>query len=103
MLLQRPGETITREELQKKLWPADTFVDFQQGLNSAMKRLLENGPDIRTFDVHTSIGIRSSRTGIEGPCSRKFGGRVRSLVSNNKRPTVAVKFSWWRGTRSKLV
>jgi TolB-like protein/DNA-binding winged helix-turn-helix (wHTH) protein len=39
MLLQRPGEAITREELQKKLWPADTFVDFEQGLNNAMKRL----------------------------------------------------------------
>ena len=39
MLLGRPGATITREELQKKLWPADTFVDFEQGLNSAMKRL----------------------------------------------------------------
>src|SRR6185295_15022444 len=39
LLLERPGELITREELQKKLWPADTFVDFEQGLNSAMKRL----------------------------------------------------------------
>lgn len=39
MLLQRPGETVTREELQKSLWPADTFVDFEQGLNNAMKRL----------------------------------------------------------------
>ena len=39
MLLERPGEVVTREELQKKLWPADTFVDFEQGLNNAMKRL----------------------------------------------------------------
>src|SRR3984893_5500334 len=39
MLLERPGEIVTREELQKKLWPADTFVDFEQGLNNAMKRL----------------------------------------------------------------
>jgi DNA-binding winged helix-turn-helix (wHTH) protein len=39
MLLERPGETLTREELQEKLWPADTFVDFEQGLNNAMKRL----------------------------------------------------------------
>jgi TolB-like protein/DNA-binding winged helix-turn-helix (wHTH) protein len=39
MLLERPGETVTREELQKKLWPGDTFVDFEQGLNGAMKRL----------------------------------------------------------------
>src|SRR5262249_3757177 len=34
-----PGEVVSREELQKKLWPADTFVDFEQGLNNAMKRL----------------------------------------------------------------
>ena len=39
MLLQHPGDIVTREELQKKLWPADTFVDFEQGLNNAMKRL----------------------------------------------------------------
>src|SRR5437667_3514473 len=39
MLLEQPGATITREELQKKLWPADTFVDFEQGLNNAMNRL----------------------------------------------------------------
>src|SRR5215469_11029763 len=39
MLLERPGETVTREELQEKLWPADTFVDFEQGLNNAMQRL----------------------------------------------------------------
>jgi DNA-binding winged helix-turn-helix (wHTH) protein/Tol biopolymer transport system component len=39
MLLERPGEIVSREELQKKLWPAETFVDFEQGLNNAMKRL----------------------------------------------------------------
>jgi DNA-binding response OmpR family regulator len=39
MLLEHPGEPVTRDELQKKLWPADTFVDFEQGLNNAMKRL----------------------------------------------------------------
>ena len=39
MLLARPGELVTREELQKKLWPQDTFVDFDPSLNAAMKRL----------------------------------------------------------------
>ena len=39
MLLKRPGELVTREELQKKLWPADTFVDFEHSLNAAVKRL----------------------------------------------------------------
>jgi TolB-like protein/DNA-binding winged helix-turn-helix (wHTH) protein/Flp pilus assembly protein TadD len=40
-LLERPGELVTREELQKKLWPADTFVDFEHGLGSAINRLRE--------------------------------------------------------------
>jgi TolB-like protein/DNA-binding winged helix-turn-helix (wHTH) protein/Tfp pilus assembly protein PilF len=39
MLLERPAELVTREELQKKLWPTDTFVDFEHSLNAAVKRL----------------------------------------------------------------
>jgi TolB-like protein/DNA-binding winged helix-turn-helix (wHTH) protein/Flp pilus assembly protein TadD len=41
MLLEHPGEVITREELQKKLWPADTFVDFDHGLNKAISKIRE--------------------------------------------------------------
>jgi Tol biopolymer transport system component/DNA-binding winged helix-turn-helix (wHTH) protein len=39
LLLERPGGIVTREELQKKLWPGDTFVDFDLSLNSAVKKL----------------------------------------------------------------
>jgi DNA-binding winged helix-turn-helix (wHTH) protein/tetratricopeptide (TPR) repeat protein len=39
ILLEQPGEVVTREELQRRLWPADTFVDFDNGLNSAVKKL----------------------------------------------------------------
>ena len=39
LLLERPGEVITRVELKRRLWPADTFVDFDHGLNAAIKRL----------------------------------------------------------------
>ncbi len=39
ILLDQPGELVTREELQKELWPADTFVDFEHSLNAAIKRL----------------------------------------------------------------
>ena len=39
MLLERPGEVISREEMQRRLWPADTFVDFDHSLNAAVKRL----------------------------------------------------------------
>lgn len=38
-LLERPGQLVTREQLRERLWPADTFVDFDHGLNSAIKRL----------------------------------------------------------------
>jgi DNA-binding winged helix-turn-helix (wHTH) protein len=41
LLLEKPGEVVTREELQKRLWPEGTFVDFEQGLNAAVKRLRE--------------------------------------------------------------
>src|SRR5512146_2789037 len=41
MLLERPGEVVTREELRQRLWPADTFVDFNHGLNNAVNRLRE--------------------------------------------------------------
>jgi len=39
MLLERLGELVTREELRERLWPANTFVDFEHGLNVAVKRL----------------------------------------------------------------
>jgi TolB-like protein/DNA-binding winged helix-turn-helix (wHTH) protein/Tfp pilus assembly protein PilF len=41
MLLEHPGEVVTREELQKKLWPAHTFVDFDHGLNKAVSKIRE--------------------------------------------------------------
>lgn len=39
VLLERPGDLVTREELQKRLWQEDTFVDFEHSLNAAVKRL----------------------------------------------------------------
>jgi len=41
VLLENPGRLVTREELKKKLWPSDTFVDFDQSLNRAVNRLRE--------------------------------------------------------------
>jgi len=41
MLLERAGQVVGREELQKKLWPADTFVDFDHGLNKAINKIRE--------------------------------------------------------------
>ena len=41
MLLERPREVVSREELRRRIWPVDTFVDFDQGLSNAIKRLRE--------------------------------------------------------------
>jgi len=41
LIAGRPGDVVTREELRQLLWPADTFVDFDHGLNSAVARLRE--------------------------------------------------------------
>ena len=44
-LLEQPGELVTREELRKRSWPDDTFVDFEHGLNAAVKRLRDTPGD----------------------------------------------------------
>lgn len=41
ILLENPGQVVTREELRRRLWPADTFVDFEHGLNKAIHKIRE--------------------------------------------------------------
>ena len=51
-LLDRPGELVTREELRQRLWSAETFVDFDHGLNAAVRRLrdaLGDAADVPRF------------------------------------------------------
>jgi TolB-like protein/Flp pilus assembly protein TadD len=74
MLLQHPGEVVTREELRHKIWPADTFVEFEQGLYNAVRRLRDTLKDsadrprfIETLPRH---GYRF--IGTVDVCPRKF-------------------------------
>jgi len=46
ILLEQPGKLVPREELQERIWPADTFVDFDHGINNAIKRLRETLSDL---------------------------------------------------------
>ena len=41
LLAEKPGQVVTREELQSRLWPEDTFVDFEDGINTGVKKLRE--------------------------------------------------------------
>jgi TolB-like protein/DNA-binding winged helix-turn-helix (wHTH) protein len=54
-LLEKPGEVVTCEELQKRIWPADTFVDFDHGLHAAVNKLRTalSDPAIRPRYVET--------------------------------------------------
>lgn len=61
-LLDRPGEVVTRDELRQLLWPAETYVDFEQGLNAAVTRLRqalsESADTPRFIETHARIGYR---------------------------------------------
>jgi TolB-like protein/Tfp pilus assembly protein PilF len=71
LLLNRRGEIVPREELQKKLWPADTFVDFEHGLNKAMNRL------------RTALGDSSENPHFIETLSRKGYRFIASTVNAN--------------------
>src|SRR5215469_3908145 len=67
ILLEQPGQTVTREQLQSRLWPADTFVDFEHGLNTAVNKLrqaLSDDPDNPRFigdTAQTRLPVHRSR------------------------------------------
>jgi TolB-like protein/DNA-binding winged helix-turn-helix (wHTH) protein/Flp pilus assembly protein TadD len=90
MLLERPGEVVAREELQKRLWPADTFVDFDRGLNRAVNKLREAlGDSSESPRFVETLARRGYR--FIGPVEP--AGPDRSLSSERERPRRSRK--WW--------
>lgn len=71
MLLGRPGDLITREELRARLWPVDTFVDFDHGVNAAVNRLREalgdSATDPKFVETLPRRGYRFSGVVERGP------------------------------------
>ena len=61
-LLERPGELVTRDELRQRVWSTDTFVDFEHGLNAAVKRLRDvlgdSADDVRFIETVPRRGYR---------------------------------------------
>ena len=62
LLLNRAGEVVTREEIRQKLWPADTFVDFEHGLNTSIKKLrqalCDSATEPRYIETIPRLGYR---------------------------------------------
>src|SRR5271167_2569744 len=52
MLLERPAELVTRDQMRQRLWGEDTFVDFDHGLNSAVNKLREALSDSAAHPRH---------------------------------------------------
>jgi len=62
LLLEHAGECVTREELQKRVWPSDTFVDFENGVNTAIKQLRaslsDSAAEPRYIETLPKLGYR---------------------------------------------
>ena len=62
MLLERPGDVVTREEMRRALWPNDTIVEFDQSINAAIKahqniRLALDPERVHFFDESSGAAI----------------------------------------------
>jgi len=82
ILLEQPGKVITREELRKRIWPSDTFVDFDHGINNAIKRLREAlGDTAETPDYVETLPRRGYRfIGKAAPAVQADSGRIQSIA-----------------------
>jgi DNA-binding winged helix-turn-helix (wHTH) protein len=103
MLIERAGEVVTREELQKRLWPVDTYVDFEHSLNAAIKRLRaalrDSAGAPRFVETLPRQGYRFiaplSHLPVDQPAVQPVQSQSANVVpqadAGNQKPT-----RWWR-------
>src|ERR1700689_2368687 len=86
LLLARAGEIVTREELRQKLWPADTFVDFDHSLNTIINKLREvlgdSASNSRFIETLAKRGYRFLPV-VETVASGRIKGTVSSSEAEN--------------------
>ena len=80
LLLERPGEVVSRDDLRRRLWPTDVFIDFENSLNTAVARLREAIGDsaerprfVETLPRHgyRFIGTISGSVPADGPSTKR--------------------------------
>jgi len=98
LLLEQPGELLTRKELQSRLWPADTFVDFEHGVNAAVqtlrRALCDSHKKPRFIETLPRRGYRFIAAVERIPVST---GMMAALPGEQPRPAAAVPRSDWVG------
>ncbi len=91
MLLENPGEVVTRDELRNKLWSADTFVDFDVGLNNAVLRLRnalgDSADSPRFIETLPRRGYRFIAS-VDGPVPATLHESIRPVTAGHQRETV---------------
>jgi TolB-like protein/DNA-binding winged helix-turn-helix (wHTH) protein len=101
LLLERPGEIVTREELRQRLWPSDVFVDFDHGLNKSIQKLRDALGDsagspryIETIPrigyrfigpVNGSTGIRESTSDTNTPPPQNLASAPQAGIAGSRR------------------
>ncbi|HMD39923.1 MAG TPA: winged helix-turn-helix domain-containing protein [Candidatus Acidoferrum sp.] len=101
MLLEQPGEVLTREELRNRLWPADTFVDFDHSLNTAIKKLRQAlGDDKKKPRFVETLPKRGYR--FIGTVKQPAAPRTATGATPAAPPAKASKASAWIGRVAKL-
>jgi Tol biopolymer transport system component/DNA-binding winged helix-turn-helix (wHTH) protein len=103
MLLERPGEVVTREELRSRLWPADTFVDFDHGVNAAVKRLRDalgdSADNPRFVETLARRGYRFlapvNGAPLEDGPAKETAAVTTAIPKRNRR--------WWIGAAAGLI
>lgn len=96
MLLERPGEVVTREELRGRLWPADTYVDFDHSLNAAVRRLRDAlGDSAENSRFVETVARRGYR--LLAPVVFPRNGTTTSLQATEPLPEkIPARTVWWR-------
>src|SRR3981081_4103370 len=96
ILLQRPGEVVTREELRHQTWPADTFVDFDNSLNTAINKLREalgdSADNPRFIETLPRRGYRfiAPVTGVDGTARGSASGVSAAARTRSRKIVVTV-------------
>lgn len=98
MLVQRPGELVTREELRQSLWTADTFVDFDHGLNLVVARLRQALGDKAERPQYVETLPRKGYRFVAGvtlcaPATTPNGFPLSNIFSEEKRSDV-IRPAW---------
>jgi hypothetical protein len=101
MLLERPGELVTREQLNARLWPNGTIVEFDHGINSSIRRLRAALNDSAEQPRYTRL-YPSAAIGSSFPMSPNLGRAARS--KRRHRPNTGscrnlgpVQWAWFIG------